>query len=168
MSNKQPRTDAIDRPTPNVPFPSWLPPSGQRAFAISRLTGFGSQVPPGRAGDGAGDRRQARIGRALPVEAIAHHRDGVALALILANEHRAGLEVAARWPGVVGEAVQVRQAVAIKTPEGLFLDSHRDHAAQEFPAQTGRGLAAEHRPPAPPKRVRRKRADDRSRDRGPR
>src|SRR5580700_9988169 len=52
---------------------------------------------PGRAGDGAGDRRQARIGRAQPVEAIAHHRDGVALALILANQHRAGLEVTA-WP----------------------------------------------------------------------
>ena len=123
---------------------------------------------PGRAGDGAGDRRQARIGRAQPVEAIAHHRDGVALALMLANEHRAGLEVTARWPGVAGKAVQERQAVAIKTPEGLFLDPHRDHAAQEFPPQTGRGFAAEYRSPAPPNRIRRKRADarDLGRNRG--
>ena len=74
----------------------------------------------------------------------------------------------ARWPGVAGEAVQERHAVAIKTPEGLFLDPHRYHAPEEFSAQTRRGLAAEYRPPAPPKRIRRKRADahDLGRNRG--
>src|SRR5499427_9694519 len=42
----------------------------------------------------ARDGGQARISRALPVEAIGDDGDGVALALIVANEHRAGLEAA--------------------------------------------------------------------------
>jgi hypothetical protein len=48
------------------------------------------------------DCRQAGIGRSLPVEALAPDRDGVALALILAKQHRAGLEVATR--GGIGAA----------------------------------------------------------------
>jgi hypothetical protein len=92
----------------------------------------------------------------------------VALAVILAKQHRAGLEVAARWDAPPREALQERQALAIKTAEGLFLDPHRDHSSEDIPAQTRRGLAAEHRPPAPPKRIRRKRADarDLGRNRG--
>src|SRR5579864_8366202 len=54
-------------------------------FALGDGTGVTEgeepRAAPGRAGDGAGDRRQARIGRAQPVEAIAHHRDGVALSV---------------------------------------------------------------------------------------
>src|SRR5258707_890962 len=38
-------------------------------------------------------------------------------------------------------------------------------APKQIPAQTRRGLAAEHRPPALPKRIRRKRADARNRGR---
>jgi hypothetical protein len=38
-------------------------------------------------------------------------------------------------------------------------------APEQIPAQTRRGLAAEHRPPALPKRIRRKRADARNRGR---
>src|SRR5439155_17800512 len=59
---------------------------------------------PGRASDGTRDGREARIGRALPVEAIRRHGDGVALALIVANEHCAGLEAAPRRDGVPGKA----------------------------------------------------------------
>src|SRR5262245_46178952 len=58
------------------------------------------RTTPGGAGDGAGDGGQARISRALPVEAIGDDGDGVALALIVANEHRAGLE-AAPWRAAV-------------------------------------------------------------------
>jgi hypothetical protein len=76
--------------------------------------------------------------------------------------------VAARWDAPPREALQERQALAIKTAERLLLDPHRDHAAQEILAQTRRRLAAEHRLPAPPKRIRRKRADasDLGRNRG--
>ena len=45
----------------------------------------------------ARDRRQARIGLPLPVEALASDRDGMAPAPILANQHGAGLDMAARW-----------------------------------------------------------------------
>ncbi len=52
---------------------------------------------PGRAGDGPRDGRKARIGRVLPDEAIRHDRDGVALALVFADQHGAGLEAAAEF-----------------------------------------------------------------------
>src|SRR5215831_13116142 len=62
--------------------------------AVSSREGKEPRTTPGGAGDGAGDGRQARISRALPVEAIGDDGDGVALALMVANEHRAGLEAA--------------------------------------------------------------------------
>src|SRR6516225_1815851 len=68
--------------------------------AVSAREGKEPRTTPGRAGDGAGDGGQARISRALPIEAIADDGDGVALALIVANEHRAGLE-AAPWRAAV-------------------------------------------------------------------
>jgi hypothetical protein len=57
---------------------------------------------------------------------------------------------------------------AVKTAEGLLLDPHCDHAPEQTPAQTRRRLAAELRPPAPPQRIRRMRADmrDLGRNRG--
>src|SRR6516165_2442322 len=58
--------------------------------AVSACEGKEPRTTPGGAGDGAGDGGQARISRALPVEAIGDDGDGVALALIVANEHRAG------------------------------------------------------------------------------
>src|SRR5437667_10437086 len=57
------------------------------------------------------------------------------------------------------EAVQKRQAVAIKAAERLLLDVPGDHAPEQVLAQSGRGRAAELDPPAPPKRIERKRAD---------
>src|SRR5437763_1470050 len=132
------------------------------------LQGKEARSAPGRAGDGARDRREAGIGGPLPVVAFASDRDGVALPLILAKEHRAGFELATAGAAVPREAVQEQQAVAIKPAEGPRLDVPRDHAPEQVLAQTGRGRAAELRPPAPPKRVQRKRADagDLGRDRG--
>src|SRR5438128_3709273 len=68
--------------------------------AVSSREGKEPRTTPGGAGDGAGDGGQARISRALPFEAIGDDGDGVALALIVANEHRAGLE-AAPWRAAV-------------------------------------------------------------------
>src|SRR5262249_54084837 len=64
--------------------------------AVCWREGKEPRTTPGGAGDGAGDGGQARISGALPVEAIGDDGDGVALTLIVANEHRAGLE-AATW-----------------------------------------------------------------------
>src|SRR2546423_15649346 len=60
--------------------------------AVSSREGKEPRTTPGGAGDGAGDGGQARVSRALPVEAIGGDGDGVALALIVANEQRAGVE----------------------------------------------------------------------------
>src|SRR6266496_3769773 len=107
------------------------------------LQGEEPRAAPGRAGDRAGDCRQARIRRSLPVETLARDRDGVALSLILANQHGAGFELPTAGAALAREAVQERQAVAIKTPEGLLLQPHGDHAREQIFAQTRRRLAAE-------------------------
>src|SRR5438309_12004911 len=62
--------------------------------AVSSRESKEPRTTPGGAGDGAGDGGQTRIRCALPVEAIGDNGDDVALALIVANEHRAGLEAA--------------------------------------------------------------------------
>ena len=113
---------------------------------------------PGRASDGTRDGREARIGRALPVEAIRRHGDGVALALIVANEHCAGLEAAPRRDGVPGKAVQQAQAFPIKAAEGPLLQPEGNHSPEQVLAQDRRRRSSEHRPPAPPKGITRKRA----------
>src|SRR2546426_4615849 len=46
------------------------------------------RTTPGGAGDGAGDGGQARISRALPVEAIGDDGDDVALALLVILDYR--------------------------------------------------------------------------------
>jgi hypothetical protein len=61
---------------------------------------------PGRAGDGAGDCGEAGIGRALPLKPFGCDGDGVALAVIVANEHRAGLELTAGRAAVTRQSVQ--------------------------------------------------------------
>ena len=71
------------------------------------------RATPSRAGDGAGDGGQARIPRALPVEALGRDGDGVALALIVAKEHRAGFEPAS------GRAAVARQTVSTHAPFAL-------------------------------------------------
>ena len=86
---------------------------------------------PGGAGDGAGDGGQARISRALPVEAIGDDGDGVALALIVANEHRAGLEAAPWRAAVPRQPVQEPQAFPIKPAKGPLLQAISDHSPQQ-------------------------------------
>src|SRR5262249_51223289 len=112
---------------------------------------------PGRAGDGAGDGREARIGRALPVEPIGHDRDGVALTLIVANEHRAGVELAPGRAALARQTLQDSQAGPVKAAEALSLPAPGDHPPQRALAQTRRRRSPKHRPPAPPKGIKRKR-----------
>src|SRR5260370_14061223 len=79
--------------------------------------------------------------------------DGVALAVIVANEHRAGLE-AARWRAAVPrQPVQEPQAFPIKPAKGLLLQTISDHSPQEVLAQfCWRGSSEDH-PPVSPKRA---------------
>src|SRR5215813_11540436 len=98
------------------------------------------------------------ISRALPVEAIADDGDGVALALIVANEHRARLEAAPWRAAVPRQPVQEPQAFPIKPAKGPLLQAISDHSPQEVHAQIcWRGLSEDHTPVSP-KRVKRKRA----------
>src|ERR1700693_2767568 len=60
----------------------------------ARLQGKEARAAPGRAGDRPRDRRQAGIGLSLPDIAVGRDRDGVAPALIVADQHGADLEVA--------------------------------------------------------------------------
>src|SRR5438132_6184421 len=123
------------------------------------LQGEEARAAPGRAGDGTRDRREARVGRALPLEAIASNGDGMALALVVANEHGAGLELTAPRTVVARQAVQKCQAVTIEAAEGLLLDLPGDHARQQIFAQGRRRYASEHGPPTPPKGIAGKRSD---------
>jgi hypothetical protein len=116
---------------------------------------------PGRAGDGAGDGREARIGRALPVKSIGRDDDGVALPPIVANEHRAGFEPAAGRAAVARQTLQERQAFPIKAAKGPFLHAPGDHSPQQVLAQSRRRRSSEDRSPAPPKGIKRKRAQAR-------
>src|SRR5256712_7095449 len=126
--------------------------------AVSSREGKEPRTTPGGAGEGAGDGGQARIGRALPVEAIGDDGDGVALALIVANEHRAGLEAAPWRAAVPRQPVQEPQAFPIKSPKGPLLQAISDHSPQQVLAQIcWRGSSEDHAPVSP-KRVKRKRA----------
>src|SRR5215510_9089128 len=126
--------------------------------AVSSREGKEPRTTPGGAGDGAGDGGQARISRALPVEAIGDDGDGVALALIVANEHRAGLEATPWRAAVPRQPVQEPQALPIKPAKGPLLQAISDHSPQEVLAQScWRGSSEDHAPVAP-KRVKRKRA----------
>src|ERR1700730_16885573 len=79
----------------------WLSFSGTRTAAAvhgrigswGRFDGGQTWAVPNRAGDGPRDRRQAGIGGALPDIALGPDRDGVAAALIIADQHRSDLEV---------------------------------------------------------------------------
>src|SRR5438876_2166270 len=126
--------------------------------AVSSREGKEPRTTPGGAGDGAGDGGQARISRALPVEAIGDDGDGVALALIVANEHRAGLEAAPWRAAVPRQPVQEPQAFPIKPAKGPLLQAISDHSPQQVLAQIcWRGSSEDHAPVSP-KRVKRKRA----------
>jgi hypothetical protein len=82
----------------------------------------------------------------------------MALAVIVANEHRAGFEPAAGRAGAARQTLQQAQAFTIKAANGLFLQAPGQHSPQEVLAQTGRRRSPEDRPPTPPKRIKRKRA----------
>src|SRR6516164_8269228 len=126
--------------------------------AVSSREGEEPTTTPGRAGDGAGDGGEARISRALPVEAIADDGDGVALALIVANEHRAGLEAAPGRAAVPRQSVQEPQAFPIKPAKGPLLQAISDHSPQQVLAQIRWRGSSEDHAPVSPKRVKRKRA----------
>src|SRR5262249_16994626 len=108
------------------------------------------RTTPGGAGDGAGNGGQARIRRALAGEAIGDDGDGVALALIVANEHCAGLEAAPWRAALPRQPVQEPQAFPIKPAKGPLLQAISDHSPQEVLAQIcWRGSARRQAPEAP-------------------
>src|SRR5258708_3350333 len=80
---------AIAAPTHTFPIIA-----ARRGGTVTLREGEEPGTTPGGAGDGAGDGREAGIGRAPPVKSIGCDGDGVALAVIVANEHRAGFELA--------------------------------------------------------------------------
>src|SRR5215467_1708019 len=126
--------------------------------AVCWREGKEPRTTPGGARDGAGNGGQARINRALPVEAIGDDGDGVALALIVANEHRAGLEAAPSRAAVPRQPVQEPQAFPIKPAKGPLLQAINDHSPQEVLAQSCRRGSSEGHSPVSPKCVKRKRA----------
>src|SRR5262249_59148493 len=129
-----------------------------RGGAVASREGQEQGAPRGGAGAGGGDGREAWISRALPVEAIGDDGDGVALALIVANEHRAGLEGAPWRAAVPRQPVQEPQAFPIKPAKGPLLQAISDHSPQQVLAQIcWRGSSEDHAPVSP-KRVKRKRA----------
>src|SRR2546428_10445231 len=126
--------------------------------AVPSREGKEPRTTPGGAGEGGGDGGRAGIGRALPVEAIGDDGEGVALALIVANEHRAGLEAAPWRAAVPRQPVQEPQAFPIKPAKGPLLQAISDHSPQEVLAQIcWRGSCEDHAPLSP-KRVKRQRA----------
>src|SRR6266516_5503742 len=80
-------------------------------------------IPRG-AGDGAGDGREAPVGRLPPDEPFRHDGDGVALALILAHEDCAGLEAALAFGrgSTLQEAGQQLHRGAVEAAQGRFLN----------------------------------------------
>src|SRR5258708_284927 len=65
---------------------------------------------PGCAGDGAGNGREAAVGRALPDETVGNDGDGVALAPILAHEDGAGLQSSHQFgAGLVPAGIGIEQ-----------------------------------------------------------
>jgi hypothetical protein len=126
--------------------------------AVCWREGKEPRTTPGGAGDGARDGGQARISRALPIEAIGDHGDSVAPALIVANEHSAGLEAAPWRAAVSRQPLQEPQAFPIKPAKGPLLQAISDHSPQQVFAQSyWRGSSEDHAPVSP-KRVKDKRA----------
>jgi hypothetical protein len=74
--------------------------------AVRSREGEEPGATPCRAGDGAGNGREAGISRPLPLETMVRDGDGMALAVIVANEHRAGFEPAAGRAGAARQTLQ--------------------------------------------------------------
>src|SRR5262249_5720708 len=126
--------------------------------AVSSREGKEPRTTPGGAGDGAGDGGQARISRALPVEAIGADGDGVAVALIAATDAGAALAAAPWRAAVPPQPVQDPRAFPIKPAKGPLLHAPGNHSPQEVLAQICWRGSSEDRAPVSPKRVKRKRA----------
>jgi hypothetical protein len=92
----------------------------------------------------------------------------VAPALVLANEHGPGFELATWQALLKREVFQEPQAVAIKTAKSSLLQARGNHATQQVLAQTSGGHTSEHQPPLPPQGIEPERTDalDLGRDRG--
>src|SRR6516165_7952594 len=103
-----------------------------RRGAVASREGEEAGTTPGSAGDGACDGREASIGRALPVEAIERDCDGVALALIVAHQHRAGLELAPGRAAVACQTIQEPQAFPIEAAKGSLLQAPSNHSPQHI------------------------------------
>src|SRR5580704_9574840 len=118
----------------------WLSFSGTRTAAAvhARIVSWGgldgekTRAVPNRPGNRPRDRRQAGIGGALPDKTLRRDRDGVAAALIIADQHRSDLEVTFSPAGAVaaGEAVQQFEGGAVKRAERLLLNPVGDHPPQ--------------------------------------
>src|SRR3977135_1247998 len=63
---------------------------------------------PSRAGDRACNRRQAGIGSSLPIEAIRPDGDGVALSVIVADQHRSDFELPRPGAGLTRPTLEKR------------------------------------------------------------
>src|ERR1700730_12442203 len=126
----------------------------ERIVSWDGLDGEKTWTVPNRAGNGRRHRRQAGIGGALPDIALGRDRDGLASALILANQHGPDLEVALAPAGAVavGEAVQQFEGGAVERAEGLLLNPVGDHPPQQVYGQAPGQRASELRLPAPPQR----------------
>src|SRR5262249_1886183 len=132
--------------------------AARRGGAVTLREGEEPGTTPGGAGDGAGDGREAGIGRALPVKFIGCDGDGVALAVIVPNEHRAGFELAPGPAAVARQTLQERQAFPIKAAKGLLLQAQGHHSPSRSLLRPRRRRSSEDRPPAPSKGIKRKRA----------
>src|SRR6266481_3592764 len=105
--------------------------AARRWCAVASGEGEEPGATPGRASDGACDGREARICRALPVKSIGSDGDDVALALVVANQHRAGFDPASGRAAMARQTVQERQAFPIKAAKGLLLQAPGNHSPQE-------------------------------------
>jgi hypothetical protein len=90
--------------------------------AVRSREGEEPGATPCRAGDGAGNGREAGISRPLPLETMVRNGDGMALAVIVANEHRAGFEPAAGRAGAARQTLQQAQAFTIKAAKGRRME----------------------------------------------
>src|SRR5262249_38801818 len=126
--------------------------------AVSSREGEEPGTTPGRAGDGAGDGGEARISRALPVEAIGDDVDGGGRRWTAATGPRAGLGGAPWRAAVTRQPVQEPQAFPIKPAKGTLLQAISNHSPQQVLTQICWRGSSEDRAPVSPKRVKRKRA----------
>ena len=127
-------------------------------FALAAVIGAAKETEksgpaPSRAGDRACNRGKAGIGSSLPIEAIRPDGDGVALSVIVADQHRSDFELPRPGAGLTCQTVEKLKALTIEAAEGGLLHSARHHSGQQVLAESRRRRSSEHQPPAAPKRI---------------